>query len=59
VELYQFFFPGSVDTWNALPPAFRSTPSPISAFKHGLKQTDLSAYFEDSAIKKEFFSMNV
>jgi hypothetical protein len=42
----------SVDAWNALPPALRSSSS-LPAFKRRLKQIDLSAYRKGSAIKKK------
>lgn len=39
----------SVDAWNALPPALRSSSS-LSAYKRSLKQFDLSAYLKGSAV---------
>jgi hypothetical protein len=48
-RLLSVLFFRSVDAWNALPPALRSSPS-LPAFKRGLKQIDLSAYLKGSAI---------
>jgi hypothetical protein len=47
-RLLSMFFFRSVDAWNALPPALRSSPT-LPAFKRGLKQFDLSAYLKGSS----------
>jgi hypothetical protein len=48
---YQFLFFRSVDAWNALPPALRSSSS-LSAYKRSLKQFDFSAYLKGSAVRE-------
>jgi hypothetical protein len=47
-RLLSMFFFRSVDAWNALPPALRSSPT-LPAFKRGLKHFDLSAYLKGSS----------
>jgi hypothetical protein len=53
-RLQTIFFFRSVDAWNVLTPALRSSP-PLLAFKWGLKHFDLSAFL----IEFRFHSLNL